>query len=264
MLAKQIGSIFSYLLTVPANFLVSFFPNKIQIHHNEGVGFMLKKNRIEPYIIKTKNRFYVIDDRKRAGVYETEDKYKNMLDRIEISTFNITDSNVDRNLMKKLKKYNNRVVLYDVKKAKGRKGSDEKINGVLEYLITTEPKRITQEQYDNLYTKIYQGLDFDGFVEELEQLNLIKINRPLDLDVNGFIKELGAQNAQNWAGFVQILRSNKKENKDLTKVPQKAWFNPMFLLVGGILVMIVIVLMMSHQGGSGSGGFDIFKILGGK
>lgn len=102
-------------------------------------------------------------------------------------------------------------------------------------------------------------LTFEGLVDELKEKHIVTISEPLNQNVEDFIQDLGAANAQDLAGFVQDLVINKKGLKDLTPVPLKSIWGPGMLLALIIGGMIGVVLLAQNFGsitsavGSGGG-----------
>lgn len=96
-------------------------------------------------------------------------------------------------------------------------------------------------------------LTFESLVDELKEKHIVTISEPLNQNVEDFIQDLGAANAQDLAGFVQDLVINKKGLKDLTPVPLKSIWGPGMLLALIIGGMIGVVLLAQNFGSITSG-----------
>lgn len=116
-------------------------------------------------------------------------------------------------------------------------------------------------------------LTFESLVDQLKEKHLVTVSEPLDQNVEDFIQDLGAVNAQDLAGFVQDLVINKKGLKDLTPVPLKSIWGPGMLLAVIIGGMIGVVLLAQNfgnithgfQSGAGNSGIKMpWDLMSGK
>lgn len=117
-----------------------------------------------------------------------------------------------------------------------------------------EIKMIDDIEYAKYLDKVERNTyTFDMLLDEMREKYDVQVSEPLDITVEDFIQDLGAQSAPELAGFVQDLKQNKKGLKDLTPAPVKSFMPAGILLALIIGGMIAAVLGFQYLG-SGSGG----------
>lgn len=140
---------------------------------------------------------------------------------------------------------------------------DQKAFVLLEHL--KQGQKIDELQYTDLSDKISTNMiSFENLVDDLRNMNIVSVSEPLDENVEGFVKDLGGQDARSLASFVEDLRSNKKGLKDMTSTPVRSWMPAGYILAGiiGIAIMIPILVMYGPQIGNLTGGDGGFALPG--
>lgn len=137
---------------------------------------------------------------------------------------------------------------------------------LLDHLLET--KQIDDKEYYNFLHKIENHeLDFNRLVNYLRDAHVIRVYEPLDVNVETYINELGAQNARELAGFVQDLRNNKKGLADMTSKPATSFLTGGVVLAIGIVALLAIVLipqsLPNATGGHGGINLNPFTMFGG-
>jgi len=122
---------------------------------------------------------------------------------------------------------------------------------------------ISNDQASNFISRFTKQSNPDQLIEMLHEINIINPVEPLNEDVEDFIQELGAMDAQSLADFILDLRNDKKGLKDMTPVPVKSYFPAAYLAVGGGLIIFAIILspqlqtsldqVLNHTSPEGSG-----------
>lgn len=98
-----------------------------------------------------------------------------------------------------------------------------------------EIKMIDDVEYAKYLDKVERNTyTFDILLDEMREKYDVQVSEPLDITVEDFIQDLGAQSAPELAGFVQDLKQNKRGLKDLTPAPVKSFIS------GGIIIAIMI------------------------
>jgi hypothetical protein len=103
---------------------------------------------------------------------------------------------------------------------------------------------IDDNEYADFTNKMTAGqLSFEMLVYELRERNIVTVSEPLDVNVEDFIQDLGAQNAPDLAGFVQDLRVSKKGLKDMTAMPVKSFMSAgiVFALLIGVPIALIVI-----------------------
>lgn len=263
MLSKPISSFLSIPLSVPASLFRSFLKN-IEFHYSKPVLLFAKQKRIYPRNGLTKHRYFVLNNDNLHAIVELDDNYQFMWQKASCFIFDLDENKeADKGLILALKKYSMQKKLLDKVKQKDKKTIQ--CNNVLEYLVTLN--KIDQATYYQLYDEMKKGMKFNEFVIKLNDLGLINIIRPLNLDVKGFINDLGSQNSQEWAGFTQDLRNIKKDITDMTKIPKKSFLSFGIILGVGFVIVMLLTVVLSHPGtlpGIGGGKGFLGLGLGGK
>lgn len=130
---------------------------------------------------------------------------------------------------------------------------------LLEHLL--ESKQIDDVEHATLLHKLENHeLDFNTLINELREAHVIRVYEPLDVNVESYINELGAQNARELAGFVQDLRNNKKGLADMTSKPVTAFISAGVILAIGIVALLAVVMIPQNlpamTGGKAGSGFN--------
>jgi hypothetical protein len=138
---------------------------------------------------------------------------------------------------------------------------------LLEHL--RESKQIDDIEYESLAQKLENHeLDFNTLINELREAHVIRVYEPLDVNVESYINDLGAQNARELAGFVQDLRNNKKGLADMTSKPVTSFISAGVILAIGIVALLAVVMIPQNlpalTGGKGGGvNLNPFTMFGG-
>lgn len=128
---------------------------------------------------------------------------------------------------------------------------------LVEHLLET--KQIDEKQYGVLMHKIENHeLTFNSLINELREFHVIRVFEPLDVNVESYIGDLGAQNARELAGFVQDLRNNKKGLENMTSKPVQSFLTGGVILAIGITALLAVVLIpQALPGLGGPGGINL-------
>lgn len=253
MLARPVRSTLSTYLMVPATAMANVIPG-LEVHYNDvingssPIGIFINKRNLIVRKIDTRSNYFVLNDKQVKGVFTTDSDCQYMWNKTPCYIYNISNQvKEDNKIIKELKKYFGKRMV-NVKKHKGK--VTQKANQVLEYLINTN--KIDQPTYYEVDKSITdKTMNFDGLVDFLKSKNFIKAISPLNVDVGGFIKELGAINAQEWAGFAQDLRNDKQGLEDMTAKPVKKFLSAGVILAIGIVAIMAVILVPGsiHLGG---------------
>lgn len=104
-------------------------------------------------------------------------------------------------------------------------------------------KMIDDVEFDNYLLKMETNTyTFDMLLDDMREKHNVDVSQPLDLNVDDFIQDLGAQSAPDLAGFCQDTIKGKKGLKDLTPAPVKAFMSAgllLALLIGGAILLAV-------------------------
>jgi hypothetical protein len=135
------------------------------------------------------------------------------------------------------------------------------------YVLLDHLKRINEiddTEFTDFADKVERNLlTFETLVDELKERNYVTVSEPLDENVEDFIQDLGACSANDMAGFVEDLRTNKRGLKDMTATPVKAFMPASLLFVIILGFLLGIPIMVSQwplienaiaRSGSGQGG----------
>ena len=133
---------------------------------------------------------------------------------------------------------------------------------LLDHLRDT--KQIDDVEYARLQQKLENyELNFETLIDALRENHVIRVYEPLDLNVEGWINELGAQNARELAGFVQDLRNNKKGLADMTSKPVQSFLSAGIILSIGIVALLAVVLLpQALPGLAGAHGINFNPLSG--
>lgn len=113
---------------------------------------------------------------------------------------------------------------------------------LLDHLLET--KQIDDKEYARLQQKLENyEINFDTLIEALHENHVLRVYEPLDLNVERWVNDLGAQNARELAGFVQDLRNNKKGLADMTSKPVQSFLSAGIILSIGIVALLAVVLI---------------------
>lgn len=122
---------------------------------------------------------------------------------------------------------------------------------------------LTNQQVLEIMPRLTKNSKPDQLIEALTELGIIEPTEPLNEDVEDFIQELGAMDAQNLADFILDLRNDKKGLKDMTPVPVKSYFPAAYIAVIGGLILFAVILspqiqsaldqVITHKSPEGSG-----------
>lgn len=113
--------------------------------------------------------------------------------------------------------------------------------------------KIDQVEFDKYLDKVEKNTyTFDMLLDDMREKHDVQVSEPLDINVEDFIQDLGAQSAPELAGFCQDIIKAKRGLKDLTPAPVKAFMPAGILLALIIGGMIAAVLGFQYLG-SGSG-----------
>lgn len=133
---------------------------------------------------------------------------------------------------------------------------------LLEYL--KEIKKIDDAEYAKYMDLVEKNTyTFDMLLEEMREKHDVQVSEALDLNVEDFIQDLGSQDAEALASFVQDLRQDKKGLKDLTPAPVKSFMPAgilLALMIGIPIAIVVLVPLVSggnFLGGGGEGGLKM-------
>lgn len=113
---------------------------------------------------------------------------------------------------------------------------------LLDYL--QKQKKLDPAEHATFIYKINNDLlDFKGLIEELRDMSVITINEPLDLRLEGFLEDFGAQNPSELAGFVDDMRDARKGLKTLTAAPVKSFIPAatLFAVILGVIFGIILI-----------------------
>jgi hypothetical protein len=257
MLSSPIKSYLSwYLMIFGSVFGGMLKDSEIELHYSSSpVAILLDHRKIIIKKIITKGKYFVINDRKIGGVFAKSLESQYMWGKTPCYIYNVTgQSSLSPKTIKEFLKYAVRRTLR--KTIKKKRQIINRSNTLIDHLesigkLESNEKIQLQMKIDN------DQIDFDTLVEELESKGKIQITRALNVEVEGFIDELGSINAQEWAGHTQDLRNNLKNLKDMTAVPTKSFISAGMILAGGI-VAVMAVAVFANGGGSG-----ITKMFGG-
>jgi hypothetical protein len=127
---------------------------------------------------------------------------------------------------------------------------------LLTYLKDLE--KINDNEFDHYKEKVETNkYTFDMLLDEMKEKHEVDVSEPLDLNVEDFIQDLGAQSASDLAGFCQDIIKGKKGLKDLTPAPVKAFMSAgllLALLVGGAVILAVGAPYLTGQSTLPTGG----------
>ena len=271
MVSRQTKPMLSYYAAIPpVPMLLGMFVPEIELHYlAKPVAVILYKNRIILKRIYSDWNYFVISGKNIGGVYSIDHTCQYMWGKTRCYVYNVVDGEKpDHKLLKEFKKYVKRKVLYGTVKIKGQRTA--KPNSIVDHLVSNN--LIDSVGYAEFSEKINNSkIDFDDLVETMNDKGLITVRKPLNLDVEGFISVVGAQNAQEWAGLTQDLRNDKKGLADMTKTQAKSFLSAGIVLAIGISITIAAVVIPSNweqisagfAGGNGTGftlnPLDMFK-----
>ena len=282
MLSRPIHSILSFYAMIPASVLCNVIPN-IEIHPafpTTPIALIITHGKIIRKKITRNGSYFVVKDRKIRGVYSKINECQYMWGKVPCYIYGPTGSDLsDKEFLNHIAKYVNRKEFarpkiqersYNEKIFKKRtllnfssksKNINPKLNSLLEHLLNSN--KISQDQFNELQIKVNnREIDPDELIEELIRLGLVNTISPLNLGVRDFIKELGAVNAQEWAGITQDCRNIFKGLNEMTSKPVKQFLSAGVILAIGLAVTIAAVVIPSNlpemmkglSGGSGHGG----------
>jgi hypothetical protein len=122
--------------------------------------------------------------------------------------------------------------------------------GIMLLAHLLEIKMIDDVEYAKYLDKVERNTyTFDMLLDEMREKYDVQVSEPLDITVEDFIQDLGAQSASELAGFVQDLKQNKRGLKDLTPAPVKSFIPAGILLALMIGIPIAIVILAPYLGG---------------
>ena len=105
-------------------------------------------------------------------------------------------------------------------------------------------KQIDENEFDVYMEKVETNkYTFDMLLDDMREKHNVDVSEPLDLSVDDFIQDLGAQSAPDLAGFCQDVIKGKKGLKDLTPAPVKAFMPAgilLALMIGGAILIVIL------------------------
>ena len=262
MVAKPVTPTLSLYLMIFAS-LATTFVKSIELHFsNAPIALTISGKQIRPKTIIRRGDYCIFNDESINGIYEMNEDCQYMWGKTLCQLYQLTNHKTeDPFITNEIRKYAKTRKLFTVKKEgkkvlfKPNSVRHYKRNSLLDYLVDTN--KITQATHDEFMEKIRnKKMNVSEFIFKLKELKVLETNVPLNLDVEGFIHELGAQNAQEWAGHTQDLRNSKKLIADMTRVPVKSF------LSGGIILAIGLVAIMAFAVVVTGGGSGLTKIIG--
>ena len=144
---------------------------------------------------------------------------------------NVVEESINQQLEKLKSQHNKDIVTTNAEK------------GLMLLSHLKEINMIDDVEYAKYLDKVERNTyTFDMLLDEMREKYDVQVSEPLDITVEDFIQDLGAQSAPELAGFVQDLKQNKKGLKDLTPAPVKSFMPAGIILAiligGGILLAI--------------------------
>lgn len=118
--------------------------------------------------------------------------------------------------------------------------------------------KIDQVEFDKYLDKVEKNTyTFDMLLDDMRDKHDVQVSEPLDINVEDFIQDLGAQSAPELAGFCQDIIKAKKGLKDLTPAPVKSFMTAgivLAIMIGAVLLIAVGAPYLTGQSAIPTGG----------